>query len=186
MPWPLLPVLLLLLTACGDLRSLLPSSQGPQGARSGVVGPQGSPGPNPSPQEQQITRERCLREGPALEAEMAELRRSEAQLARVKEEAYRPHSSPPRWNEDQESRFRPEDRDGDWQTYLQAREEWTRKESGHRAQWQADHARRLEEAQAQLNRLARSLRDQQPDLFTGPGSIEFNPVAVRRLRECEG
>jgi hypothetical protein len=186
MPWPLLPLLLLLLTACGDLRLPLPSPHRAQGPRSGVVGAKGPPAPNPSPQPQQITREDCLREGPALEAQMAELRRSEAQLANVKEEAYRPQSSPPRWNEDQESRFRPEDRDGDWQTYLQAREEWTRKESGHRAQWQADHARRLAEAQARLNQLARSLRDQQPDLFTGPGSIEFNPVAVRRLRECEG
>jgi hypothetical protein len=30
------------------------------------------------------------------------------------------------------------------------------------------------------------LRDQQPDLFTAPGSIEFNPVVVSRLRDCSG
>jgi hypothetical protein len=117
---------------------------------------------------------------------MAELRRAEAQLARVKEETYGPRPSPPRWNEDQESRFRPEDRDADWQNYLKAREDWTRRESAQRARWQADHVRRLDDAQARLDQLARSLREQQADLFTAPGSIEFNPVAIQRLRDCEG
>jgi hypothetical protein len=187
MPWQLFPLLLLLLTACADLRRLLSPPQGAQGSRSGVVGPKERPASGPSQlQQQKIARDRCFRELPALEVQMAELRRSEARLAKVKEEAYVPQSSPPRWNEDEESRFRIEDREADWQRYLQAREDWTRGESGHRARWQADHANRWQEAQARLDQVARSLRDQQPDLFTAPGSIEFNPVAVRRLRDCGG
>ena len=185
MGWQLLPLLLLLLTACGDLRRFLPSPLGHQGTGGGAVAPKDPPLPKSS-QQQRIARERCLRERPALETKMAELRRAEAQLARVKEETYGPRSSPPRWNEDQESRFRPEDRDADWQEYLQAREEWTRKEGAQRALWQADHARRLDDAQARLDQLARSLRERQADLFTAPGSIEFNPVAIQRLRDCEG
>jgi hypothetical protein len=186
MGWQLLPLLLLLLTACGELRSFLPSPQGPQGSGRGSLPSKEPPVPNPPQQQQRIARERCLRERTVLEAKMAELRRSEAQLARVKKETYGPRSSPPRWNEDQESRFRPEDRDADWQEYLQAREEWTRKEGTLRALWQADHARQLDDAQARLDQLTRSLREQQADLFTAPGSIEFNPDVVRRLRDCEG
>ena len=187
MPWQLFPLLLLLLTACGDLRRLLPPPQEPQGSRSGAVEPKERPASDPSQlQKQKIARDRCLKELPALESQMAELRRSEARLARVKEEAYAPQSSPPRWNEDEESRFRLEDRESDWQRYLQARDDWTRRESGHRARWQADHARRWQEAQARLDQVVRSLRDQQPDLFTAPGSIEFNPLAVSRLRDCSG
>ena len=185
MPWQLLPLVLFFLTACGDLRRTLLPPQETRSPGSGVVSPRERPAPDAS-RKQPFHRDRCLRERQALEAQMAELRRSEAMLARVKEETYGPRSSPPRWNEDQESRFRPEDRDADWQRYLQAREEWNRQEGSRLARWKSDHARRVEEAQLRLDRTARSLREQQPDLFTAPGSIEFNPAVVRRLRHCEG
>jgi hypothetical protein len=186
MPWQLWPLLLVLLTACTDLRRLLPSPpQTPQGTRPGTAAPKARPAPD-GVKQRPISRERCLRDSAALEDQMAELRRSEARLARVKEEVYASQSSPPRWNEDAESRFRQEDRDADWQAYLQAREDWTRREGSQRARWQSDHTRRWQEAQANLDELARDLRRQHPDLFTAPGSIEFDPVVVRRLRQCEG
>lgn len=185
MPWQLWPLLLVVLTACSDLRRLLPSPQSPQGTPHGTVGPKARPAPD-GVNQRPISRERCLREIAELDVQMAELRRSEARLARVKEEAYTPQSSPPRWNEDEESRFRLEDRDADWQNYLQARDDWTRREGSQRARWQADHTNRWQEAQAHLDGLASELRRQHPDLFTAPGSIEFDPVAVRRLRQCEG
>lgn len=185
MPWQLLPLLLVLLTACGDLRRLLPPSEEPQGSRRGAVAPKARSAPDVS-RQLAITRERCLRERAELDVQMADLRRSEARLARVKEEVYSPVFSPPRWNEDEESRFRMEDREADWQRYLQAREDWTRKEGSHRARWQSDHTRRWQEAQARLDESARALRRQHPDLFSAPGSIEFNPRTVRRLRQCDG
>ena len=185
MPWQLWPLLLVVLTACSDLRRLLPSPQSPQGTPHGTVVPKARPAPD-GVKQRPISRERCMQEIAELDVQMAELRRSEARLARVKEEAYTPQSSPPRWNEDEESRFRLEDRDADWQNYLQARDDWTRREGSQRARWQADHTRRWQEAQARLDGLASELRRQHPDLFTAPGSIEFDPVAVRRLRQCEG
>lgn len=185
MLWQLLPLVLLSLTACADLRRLLPPPQEARSPGHGAISPKDRSAPDTSKKEP-FNRDRCLRERQVLESQIAELRRSEALLARVKEERYGPRSSPPRWNEDQESRFRPEDRDADWQNYLKAREEWHRQEGGRQSRWQADHARRLDEAQVRLDRTARSLREQHPDLFTTPGSIEFNPAVVRRLRDCKG
>jgi predicted small lipoprotein YifL len=128
--------------------------------------------------------DRCLREGPALEAEMAALRRAESQLARVKEETYAPLPPPAPWDETSESRFRQEDREVDWQRHLQEQDDWQRREESRRSRWLADHDSRLREAQERLNLSARGLRSRQADLFTGPGSIEFNPEVAERIRQC--
>ena len=48
MPWQLFPLLLLLLTACGDLRRLLPLPQEPQGSRTEAVAPKERPASDPS------------------------------------------------------------------------------------------------------------------------------------------
>jgi hypothetical protein len=134
--------------------------------------------------ERQRQEERCLRERPALEARMAALRRAERHLAEVKWETYVPSPAPTAWNEASESRFRLEDREADWQRYLQEEEAWQRREESRRALWIADQRARLREAQARLDRQALALRSQREDLFTGPGSIEFNPEVAKEIRQC--
>lgn len=115
---------------------------------------------------------------------MVALRQAERQLARVKQDTYVPLPHPERWDEAKESRYRLEDREADWQRHLQIHAEWQRREERRRNRWQADHNARLEIAQGRLDRLARQLHGQRPDLFTGPGSIEFNPEVADRIRSC--
>ncbi len=134
--------------------------------------------------ERQRLQERCLRERPALEARMAALRRAESRLARVKEESYAPLPPPPPWDEAAEARFRQEDRDADWLRHQREQEAWRQREEDRRALWWSDQQARLREAQSELNAVARALREQRADLFTGPGSIEFNPVVVAQIRGC--
>jgi len=134
--------------------------------------------------ERQREEERCLRERPELEAQMASLRRAENLLARVKGEAYAPSPAPTPWDEAAESRFRLEDREADWQRHLGEQETWRQGEQSRRARWQADHNDRLREAQARLDQEARALRSRRANLFTGPGSIEFNPAVEAQIRQC--
>jgi hypothetical protein len=134
--------------------------------------------------ERQRLEERCLLERPELEERMAALRRAESRLAGVKDESYVPLPPPAPWDEAAESRFRQEDQETDWQRHLLERERWRQREAQRRASWWADHDARLGEAQAQLNQEAQALRNRRPDLFTGPGSIEFNPTVADQIRQC--
>lgn len=186
----LLVALLLLLAACGN-------QERSPGLNRGQQDPNAPASPQKKQQSQAKARaeaekqraqaqERCLQERPGVEAQMAALRRAELQLALVKEDIYVPLPPPEPWNESRESRFRREDRDADWQRYLQAQEAWQRREQSHRARWRAQHQERLERAQERLDGQARSMRSRHPDLFTGPQSIEFNPQVVHRLLHCQG
>jgi hypothetical protein len=136
-------------------------------------------------QERQRWEARCLRERPELEARMADLRRAEADLARVKEEFYVPSAPPPAWDEAAESRFRREDRDADWQRHQQERDRWVQRERERRGRWTADRQERLAAAQERLNAEARALRNRRADLFTGPGSIAFQPEVEEEIRRCQ-
>lgn len=134
--------------------------------------------------ERQRWEARCRRQRPELEARMADLRRAEAELARVKEEIYVPSAPPPAWDEAAESRFRQEDRDSDWQRHQQAQDRWVQREKERHARWSADRGERLAAAQARLNAEARGLRNRRADLFTGPGSIVFQPEVEEEIRRC--
>lgn len=134
--------------------------------------------------ERQRLEERCLRERPELESRIAALRLAESRLAQVKGETYIPSPPPKPWDEAAESRFRLEDREEDWQRYLQDEEAWQRREERRRIRWLAAHQERLREAQERLDRQARELRSRRADLFTGPGSIEFNPEVAEQIRHC--
>jgi hypothetical protein len=52
--------------------------------------------------------------------------------------------------------------------------------AGERANWREQRAQRIDAAQTRLDRDAQTLRSLQPDLFTGPASIEFNTTVMRR------
>ena len=117
---------------------------------------------------------------------MASLRRSELALAQVKGETYTPLPPPAPWDEAIESRYRLEDREADLQRHLHDQQEWHRREQGRQARWIAEHRERVRQAQWALDRQTQELRAQRPDLFTGPGSIEFNPEVARQIRQCEG
>lgn len=129
--------------------------------------------------------ERCRRERPELVARMADLRRAEAHLARVKGAVYEPSAPPPPWDEAAEARFRLEDREADWQRHLREQDRWRQREALRRAGWEAERRERLAAAQERLNGEARALRLRRADLFTGPESIVFNPVVEEAIRGCQ-
>jgi hypothetical protein len=184
--WLLLCMWLPWLGACGHKPPLFAPNQGQQGVQA-PVNPQAEQQRLANVQRQlaqQRSKQRCLKERPSLVAQMASLRKAELQLARVKEKTYVPLPAPDPWDETRESRFRQEDREADWQRHLQAQEAWQRREQNRRASWTANHQDRLLIAQERLDREAQALRSRRPELFTGPGSIEFNPEIAQRLRNC--
>ncbi|MEB3316604.1 MAG: hypothetical protein VKO39_00460 [Cyanobacteriota bacterium] len=134
--------------------------------------------------ERQRQVERCLRERPELEARMAALRRAEHRLAQARADSYIPSPPPAPWDEELEARFRLEDREADRQRHLQERESWRQREENRRARWRAQQRERLRIAQWRLNQEAEGLRSRRADLFTGPGSIEFNPMVEAEIRHC--
>jgi exonuclease VII large subunit len=130
--------------------------------------------------------EQCQRNRPRIQSLMANLRREERDLAAVKQDRYVPTPAPRKpFDEETESRFRPEDQELDRQRHEAAVAEWESREASRRRQWQTAHRERIDRAQAQLNRTARQLRELEPSLFTAPQSIEFAPVVARRVTRCD-
>lgn len=173
---------LVLLVSCGSLQPV-PPQEGPGASRNRQLAQQRQAEAK-AQVAQRMEQERCLRERSSLESQMADLRRAEVQLARVKQDRYVPLPAPEPWDEATEARYRLEDREADWQRHRQAQEAWQRREQSHRASWKANYQARLQLAQERLDRQARQLRTRRPELFTGPGSIEFNPEVAHRLLHC--
>ena len=129
--------------------------------------------------------ERCPADSPRLAFRMGELRQAEAALAAVKGEQYRPVPPPAPLEEAQESRYRPEDQDLDREHHAQAMAAWETAEAERRRLWAEDHDQRLAAAQGRLDQIAADLQRRRGDLFTGPGSIEFNPQVAEAIRLCQ-
>jgi hypothetical protein len=132
--------------------------------------------------------EACRRRQRTLTTLMESLRRTEQELAAARNSPFRPSVAPPQpLDAGRESRYRPEDQRLDRERYEEALGAWEQQVASERALWRQRREARIEAAQARLNRDARALRDLQPDLFTGPASIEFDPVVVGRVRAgCSG
>lgn len=125
----------------------------------------------------------CRRRQGRIATMMESLRSAEQELAAARNSPFRPSVAPPRPLDDgRESRYRPEDQRLDRERYEEALGAWEQQVAGERARWLQRRDARITAAQDRLDRDAQALRDLQPDLFTGPASIEFNPVAVGRLR----
>ncbi len=130
----------------------------------------------------------CRRRQGKITTLMESLRSAEQELAAARNSPFRPSVAPPQpLDAGQESRYRPEDQQLDRERYEEALGAWEQQVAGERARWRQRRDARITAAQARLDREARALRDLQPDLFTGPASIEFDPVAVGRVRAgCSG
>ncbi|MFN5698151.1 MAG: hypothetical protein ACK486_14135, partial [Cyanobacteriota bacterium] len=130
-------------------------------------------------------KERCPADSSSLAIRMGELRQAEAALAAVKSEQYRPVPAPPPLEEAQEARYRPEDQELDREHHAQAMAAWEAAEAARSRRWAQDHDQRLADAQGRLDQIAAELQQRRGDLFTGPGSIEFNPQVAEAIRLCQ-
>jgi len=129
------------------------------------------------------TLEACRRRQDRITTLMESLRSAEQELAAARNSPFRPSVAPPQpLDAGRESRYRPEDQRLDRERYEEALGAWEQQVGGERAWWRQQRNARVAAAQDRLNRDAQALRDLQPDLFTGPASIEFDPVAVGRMR----
>lgn len=127
--------------------------------------------------------EACRRRQGRITTLMESLRSAEQELAAARNSPFRPSLAPPLpLDAGRESRYRPEDQRLDRERYEEALGAWEQQVAAERAMWRQQRNARVAAAQDRLDRDARALRDLQPDLFTGAASIEFNPVAVARLR----
>jgi hypothetical protein len=132
--------------------------------------------------------EACRRRQRTVTTLMESLRRTEQELAAARNSPFRPSVAPPQpLDAGRESRYRPEDQRLDRERYEEALGAWEQQVAAERARWRQRREARIDAAQDRLNREAMALRDLQPDLFTGPASIEFDPVAVGRVTAgCSG
>ncbi len=132
--------------------------------------------------------EACRRRQRTVTTLMESLRRTEQELAAARNSPFRPSVAPPQpLDAGRESRYRPEDQRLDRERYEEALGAWEQQVAVERARWRQRREARIDAAQDRLNREAMALRDLQPDLFTGPASIEFDPVAVGRVTAgCSG
>ena len=170
-----------LLTSCGGQS---PKDIQHSGSNGGPIHNQGEG----NKREVQIRQavEACQRLRPRIQTLMAKLRRDERDLAAVKKERYFSTAAPRKpFDEETESRFRPEDQELDRQRHEAAVAEWEGREASRRGQWHRAHQQRLDQAQLQLNRTARQLRELEPRLFTAPQSIEFSSTVARRVTRCD-
>ena len=127
--------------------------------------------------------EACRRRQGRITTLMESLRSAEQELAAARNSPFRPSVAPPQpLDAGRESRYRPEDQRLDRERYEEALSAWEQQVAAERARWRQQRNARVAAAQDRLNRDAQALRDLQPDLFTGPARIEFNPVAVARQR----
>ena len=127
--------------------------------------------------------EACRRRQGRITTLMESLRSAEQELAAALNSPFRPSVAPPQpLDAGRESRYRPEDQRLDRERYEEALSAWEQQVAAERARWRQQRNARVAAAQDRLNLDAQALRDLQPDLFTGPASIEFNPVAVARQR----
>jgi hypothetical protein len=131
------------------------------------------------------TVQRCRNRRQQILALLASLRRTEAELAATKRETYPSMPAPPPWDETRESRYRLEDQELDRHRHEDAVAAWQRREAAGRAAWETGRGQRQDQAQERLNQTARQLRQLEPALLSGPGSIEVDPAVARRLRSCE-
>ncbi|KEF40720.1 MAG: hypothetical protein ER33_15540 [Cyanobium sp. CACIAM 14] len=133
-------------------------------------------------------REACRQRQQKITALMVSLRKAEQELAAARDTPFRPSvPPPPPLDSRTESRYRPEDQQLDRERYEAALAAWEQRVAGQRALWRQERAARIETAQARLDREFQALKSLQPDLFTGPDSIEFDPAVVRRLSSgCDG
>ncbi len=125
----------------------------------------------------------CRRRQRRITTLMESLRSAEQELAAAGTIPFQPSVAPPQPLDDgRESRYRPEDQRLDRERYEEALGAWEQQVAGERARWRQRRDARAAAAQERLDRDAQALRDLQPDLFTGPASIEFDPGAVGRVR----
>ncbi len=114
---------------------------------------------------------------------IASLRNAEQELAAARNSSFRPSVSPPQpLDEGKESRYRLEDQRLDRDRYEAALGAWEQQVASQRAQWRQQRFERIAAAQGRLDRDAQALRQLQPDLFNAPASIEFDPMALQRVR----
>jgi DNA repair exonuclease SbcCD ATPase subunit len=126
--------------------------------------------------------EACRSRRERITALMASLRKAEEELAAARNTPFRPSvPPPPPLDASKESRYRLEDQQLDRERYEADLGAWEQQLAGERANWREQKAQRIDAAQTRLDRDAQTLRSLQPDLFTGPASIEFNTTVMRRV-----
>ena len=125
----------------------------------------------------------CRRRQVTITTIMGSLLQAEQELAAARSSPFSPSVAPPQpLDAGKEARYRPEDQRLDQDRYEAELGAWEQQVASQRRQWRQQRAERIEAAQARLDRDARALRNLQPDLFTGPTSIEFDPTALRKLK----
>jgi hypothetical protein len=124
----------------------------------------------------------CRARRQRIMALMASLWTAEQELAATKNAPFRPSLAPPApIDERTEARYRLEDQQLDHQRREAALAAWEERVAAERVRWRDERARRIATAQERLDRGLLALKSLQPNLFTGPGSIEFDPVVARQV-----
>ncbi len=143
-----------------------------------------TPAPQLGAAQRQAQAQLCRQTSRKVSAELAALRQAELRLSRLRQQGESAASHPPVWDEALEQRYSEQDRELDRQRYEGQLALWQQQQAESQQAWEPRHRQQLADAQSQLNARARTLRRLRHDLFTGPSSIEVNPVVLAQIQHC--
>ncbi len=143
-----------------------------------------TPAPQLEAAQRQAQAQLCRQTNRTVSAELAALRQAELRLSRLRQQGEPVASDRPVWDEALEQRYSEQDRELDRQRYERQLALWQQQQTEGQRAWEPRHRQELAEAQNQLNAKVSSLRRRRHDLFTGPTSIEVNPVVLAQIQHC--
>ena len=126
----------------------------------------------------------CQRTRPRASQLVAEFRREQADLERLRAEVYQPTPRPQPPDPAALSKLPIYDQELDQERYAQAVQAWQTKEAARSGAWAAEHGRLLSGSEARLAAIARDLRTLNPALLTPAAVPRLDEQAVDRFADC--
>ena len=126
----------------------------------------------------------CQRTRPRASQLVAEFRREQADLERLRAEVYQPTPRPQPPDPAALSKLAVYDQELDQERYAQAVQAWQTKEAARSGAWAAEHGRLLSGSEARLAAIARDLRTLNPALLTPAAVPRLDEQAVDRFADC--
>lgn len=126
----------------------------------------------------------CQRTRPRASQLVAEFRRQQADLDRLRAEVYQPTPRPQAPDPAVLSKLPVYDQELDQERYAQAVQAWQTKETARSAAWDAEHGRLLSVSEARLAAIVADLRALKAGLLTADAVPRLDEQAVRRFADC--
>lgn len=135
--------------------------------------------------QKRLNQQRCLRDRDSLRQQLSALRSTQAELARVKAEAYVPTPRPKPIDPAVEARFSLADQELDSLRHQEALANWQRAERQRYRDWKWGHTRQLQRLDERQTRQLAALKALNSNLFDPAAPGQLSQAAVARYSSCD-